>query len=88
VTAQGEGYGTFIHVDKERRSKPPKRWTGLRDVKARRRHLPHSDFDQDLFDIKCSHRAGSRALDDSPPPKPLAPVVARSAAGCLIGAPT
>ncbi len=75
----GEGARTFIHVDAEAAIEAAEAMDRLREVKAapsRFAGIPVSI--KDLFDIKGQvTRAGSRALDDSPPADADAPVVAR-----------
>jgi aspartyl-tRNA(Asn)/glutamyl-tRNA(Gln) amidotransferase subunit A len=77
--ASGEGSRTFIHVDKEAAIEAAEAMDRLRKVKAAPSAyagIPVSI--KDLFDIKGQvTRAGSRALDDSPPAEADAPVVAR-----------
>src|ERR1700687_5654398 len=77
--ASGEGQRTFIHVDAEAAIEAAEAMDRLRKIKA-----APSPFDgipasiKDLFDIKGQvTRAGSRALDDSPPAEADAPAVAR-----------
>jgi aspartyl-tRNA(Asn)/glutamyl-tRNA(Gln) amidotransferase subunit A len=75
----GEGARAFIHVDAEAAIEAAEAMDRLREVKAapsRYAGIPVSI--KDLFDIKGQvTRAGSRALDDSPPADADAPVVAR-----------
>ena len=75
----GEGARTFIHVDAEAAIEAAEAMDRLREVKAAPSAyagIPVSI--KDLFDIKGQvTRAGSRALDDSPPAEVDAPVVAR-----------
>jgi aspartyl-tRNA(Asn)/glutamyl-tRNA(Gln) amidotransferase subunit A len=75
----GEGARTFIHVDAEAAIEAAEAMDRLREVKAAPSAyagIPVSI--KDLFDIKGQvTRAGSRALDDSPPAETDAPVVAR-----------
>jgi aspartyl-tRNA(Asn)/glutamyl-tRNA(Gln) amidotransferase subunit A len=77
--ASGEGARAFIHVDAEAAIEAAEAMDRLREVKAapsRFAGIPVSI--KDLFDIKGQvTRAGSRALDDSPPAEADAPVVAR-----------
>jgi aspartyl-tRNA(Asn)/glutamyl-tRNA(Gln) amidotransferase subunit A len=77
--ASGEGARTFIHVDAEAAIEAAEAMDRLREVKAAPSAyagIPVSI--KDLFDIKGQvTRAGSRALDDSPPAETDAPVVAR-----------
>jgi aspartyl-tRNA(Asn)/glutamyl-tRNA(Gln) amidotransferase subunit A len=75
----GEGARTFIHVDAEAAIEAAEAMDRLREVRAapsRCAGIPVSI--KDLFDIRGQvTRAGSRALDDSPPAETDAPVVAR-----------
>ena len=75
----GEGQRTFIHVDKDAAIATADAMDQLRKAKAapsRFAGIPVSI--KDLFDIKGQvTRAGSRALDDSPPAETDATVVAR-----------
>lgn len=75
----GEGQRTFIHVDKDAALAAADAMDGLRKAKAapsRYAGIPISI--KDLFDIKGQvTRAGSRALDDSPPAEQDAATVAR-----------
>jgi aspartyl-tRNA(Asn)/glutamyl-tRNA(Gln) amidotransferase subunit A len=75
----GEGQRVFIHVDKEAAIEAAEAMDRLRKAKAaptRFAGIPVSI--KDLFDIKGQvTRAGSRALDDSPPAQVDATVVAR-----------
>ena len=75
----GEGQRTFLHVDKDAALAAADAMDGLRKVKAapsRYAGIPVSI--KDLFDIKGQvTRAGSRALDDSPPAEQDAATVAR-----------
>ena len=77
--ASGEGARTFIHVDAEAAIEAAEAMDRLREVKAAPSAyagIPVSI--KDLFDIKGQvTRAGSRALDDSPPAESDAPVVSR-----------
>ena len=77
--ASGEGARTFIHVDAEAAIEAAEAMDRLREVKAAPSAyagIPVSI--KDLFDIRGQvTRAGSRALDDSPPAEADAPVVAR-----------
>jgi aspartyl-tRNA(Asn)/glutamyl-tRNA(Gln) amidotransferase subunit A len=77
--ASGEGARAFIHVDAEAAIEAAEAMDRLREVKAAPSAyagIPVSI--KDLFDIKGQvTRAGSRALDDSPPAEVDAPVVAR-----------
>ena len=77
--ASGEGARTFIHVDAEAAIEAAEAMDRLRAVKAAPSAyagIPVSI--KDLFDIRGQvTRAGSRALDDSPPAEADAPVVAR-----------
>jgi aspartyl-tRNA(Asn)/glutamyl-tRNA(Gln) amidotransferase subunit A len=83
----GEGQRTFIHVDKDAALEAADAMDHLRKANAapsRFAGIPVSI--KDLFDIKGQvTRAGSRALDDSPPAAADAPVVARlRAAGFIV----
>ncbi|PPQ19361.1 amidase [Bradyrhizobium sp. AC87j1] len=75
----GEGQRTFLHVDKDAALAAADAMDGLREAKAapsRYAGIPISI--KDLFDIKGQvTRAGSRALDDSPPAEQDAATVAR-----------
>jgi aspartyl-tRNA(Asn)/glutamyl-tRNA(Gln) amidotransferase subunit A len=75
----GEGARAFVHVDAEAAIEAAEAMDRLREVKAapsRFAGIPVSI--KDLFDIKGQvTRAGSRALDDSPPAEADASVVAR-----------
>jgi aspartyl-tRNA(Asn)/glutamyl-tRNA(Gln) amidotransferase subunit A len=75
----GEGARAFLHVDAEAAIEAAEAMDRLREVKAapsRYTGIPVSI--KDLFDIKGQvTRAGSRALDDSPPADADAPAVAR-----------
>ncbi len=75
----GEGARTFIHVDAKAAIEAAEAMDRLRVVKAAPSAyagIPVSI--KDLFDIRGQvTRAGSRALDDSPPAEVDAPVVAR-----------
>jgi aspartyl-tRNA(Asn)/glutamyl-tRNA(Gln) amidotransferase subunit A len=75
----GEGARAFIHVDAEAAIEAAEAMDRLRKVKAapsRFAGIPVSI--KDLYDIKGQiTRAGSRALDDSPPAEADAPAVAR-----------
>jgi aspartyl-tRNA(Asn)/glutamyl-tRNA(Gln) amidotransferase subunit A len=75
----GEGQRVFIHVDREAAIEAAEAMDRLRKAKAapsRFAGIPVSI--KDLFDIKGQvTRAGSRALDDSPPAQTDATVVAR-----------
>jgi aspartyl-tRNA(Asn)/glutamyl-tRNA(Gln) amidotransferase subunit A len=75
----GEGARAFVHVDAEAAIEAAEAMDRLREVKAapsRYAGIPVSI--KDLFDIKGQvTRAGSRALDDSPPAEADAPAVAR-----------
>jgi aspartyl-tRNA(Asn)/glutamyl-tRNA(Gln) amidotransferase subunit A len=77
--ASGEGARAFIHVDAEPAIEAAEAMDRLREVKAapsRYAGIPISI--KDLFDIKGQvSRAGSRALEDSPPAEADAPAVAR-----------
>jgi aspartyl-tRNA(Asn)/glutamyl-tRNA(Gln) amidotransferase subunit A len=75
----GEGARVFLHVDAEAAIEAAEAMDRLRKVKAapsRYAGIPISI--KDLFDIKGQvTRAGSRALEDSPPASADAPAVAR-----------
>src|SRR5689334_24055677 len=75
----GEGARAFIHVDRDAALSAAEAMDGLRKAKAapsRYAGIPVSI--KDLFDIKGQvTRAGSRALDDSPPAEQDAATVAR-----------
>jgi len=75
----GEGQRTFLHVDKDAALAAADAMDSLRKAKAapsRYAGIPISI--KDLFDIKGQvTRAGSRALDDSPPAEQDAATVAR-----------
>jgi aspartyl-tRNA(Asn)/glutamyl-tRNA(Gln) amidotransferase subunit A len=75
----GEGARAFIHVDAEAAIEAAEAMDRLREIKAapsRYAGIPVSI--KDLFDIRGQvTRAGSRALDDSPPAEADASVVAR-----------
>jgi aspartyl-tRNA(Asn)/glutamyl-tRNA(Gln) amidotransferase subunit A len=77
--ASGEGARAFIHVDAEAAIEAAEAMDRLREVRAA--PSPYAGIPisiKDLFDIKGQvTRAGSRALDDSPPAEVDAPVVAR-----------
>ena len=77
--ASGEGARAFIHVDAEPAIEAAEAMDRLREVKAapsRYAGIPISI--KDLFDIQGQvSRAGSRALEDSPPAEADAPAVAR-----------
>ena len=77
--ASGEGARAFIHVDTKAAIEAAEAMDRLREVKAAPSTyagIPVSI--KDLFDIRGQvTRAGSRALDDSPPALSDAPVVAR-----------
>src|SRR6202790_4366004 len=75
----GEGARTFIHVDAEAAIEAAEAMDRLREVKAAPSPFAGIPISiKDLFDIKGQvTRAGSRALDDSPPVETDAPVVAR-----------
>src|SRR6202158_2543397 len=83
----GEGAQAFIHVDAEAAIEAAEAMDRLREGKAAPSAyagIPVSI--KDLFDIKGQvPRAGSRALDDSPPAEADAPVVARLRRARLIG---
>jgi aspartyl-tRNA(Asn)/glutamyl-tRNA(Gln) amidotransferase subunit A len=75
----GEGARAFIHVDAEAAIEAAEAMDRLREIKAAPSlyaGIPISI--KDLFDIRGQvTRAGSRALDDSPPAEADAPAVAR-----------
>jgi aspartyl-tRNA(Asn)/glutamyl-tRNA(Gln) amidotransferase subunit A len=75
----GEGARAFIHVDAEAAIEAAEAMDRLREVRAA--PSPYAGIPisiKDLFDIKGQvTRAGSRALDDSPPAVADAPAVAR-----------
>src|SRR4030081_2920529 len=75
----GRGARVFIHVDAEAAIEAAEAMDRLREVKAA--PSPYAGIPisiKDLFDIKGQvTRAGSRALDDSPPAVADAPAVAR-----------
>ena len=75
----GEGAQAFIHVDAEAAIEAAEAMDRLREVKAAPSPFAGIPISiKDLFDIKGQvTRAGSRALDDSPPAEADAPVVAR-----------
>src|SRR6202049_3586650 len=75
----GEGTRVFIHVDAEAAIEAAEAMDRLREVKAAPSPFAGIPISiKDLFDIKGQvTRAGSRALDDSPPAEADAPVVAR-----------
>jgi aspartyl-tRNA(Asn)/glutamyl-tRNA(Gln) amidotransferase subunit A len=75
----GEGARAFIHVDAEAAIEAAEAMDRLREVKAAPSPFAGIPISiKDLFDIKGQvTRAGSRALDDSPPADADAPVVAR-----------
>jgi aspartyl-tRNA(Asn)/glutamyl-tRNA(Gln) amidotransferase subunit A len=75
----GEGARAFVHVDVEAAIEAAKAMDRLREVKAAPSVFAGIPISiKDLFDIKGQvTRAGSRALDDSPPAEVDAPVVSR-----------
>jgi len=75
----GEGARAFVHVDVEAAIEAAKAMDRLREVKAAPSPFAGIPISiKDLFDIKDQvTRAGSRALDDSPPAEVDAPVVSR-----------
>jgi aspartyl-tRNA(Asn)/glutamyl-tRNA(Gln) amidotransferase subunit A len=75
----GEGARVFIHVDAEAAIEAAEAMDRLREVKAAPSPFAGIPVSiKDLFDIKGQvTRAGSRALEDSPPAEADAPVVAR-----------
>jgi len=76
---QGEGARAFLHVDAEAAIEAAEAMDRLREVKAAPSPFAGIPVSiKDLFDIKGQvTRAGSRALEDSPPAAADAPVVAR-----------
>src|SRR5436190_8206153 len=85
--SSGEGARAFLHVDAEAAIEAAEAMDHLR--KAGAAASPYAGIPvsiKDLFDIKGQvTRAGSRALDDSPPAEADAPVVARlRAAGFVV----
>src|ERR1700682_1806619 len=77
--ASGEGARAFIHVDAEAAIEAAEAMHRLGEGKAAPSPCAGIPISiKDLFDIKGQvPRAGSRALDDSPPAEADAPVVAR-----------
>jgi aspartyl-tRNA(Asn)/glutamyl-tRNA(Gln) amidotransferase subunit A len=77
--ASGEGARAFIHVDAEAAIEAAEAMDRLREVKAAPSAFAGIPVSiKDLFDIKGQvTRAGSRALDDSPPAEADASAVAR-----------
>src|SRR5437899_12817822 len=75
----GEGARAFIHVDAEAAIEAAEAMDRLREVKAAPSPFAGIPVSiKDLFDIRGQvTRAGSRALEDSPPAEADAPVVAR-----------
>jgi len=75
----GEGARVFLHVDAEAAIEAAEAMDRLREVKAAPSPFAGIPISiKDLFDIKGQvTRAGSRALDDSPPAEADAPAVAR-----------
>src|ERR1700724_1781681 len=75
----GEGVRAFIRVDAEAAIEAAEAMDRLREVKAAPSPFAGIPISiKDLFDIKGQvTRAGSRALDDSPPAEADAPAVAR-----------
>jgi aspartyl-tRNA(Asn)/glutamyl-tRNA(Gln) amidotransferase subunit A len=75
----GEGGRAFVHVDVEAAIEAAKAMDRLREVRAAPSPFAGIPISiKDLFDIKGQiTRAGSRALDDSPPAEADAPVVSR-----------
>src|SRR5947207_677029 len=75
----GEGQRAFIHVDAEAAIEAAEAMDRLREVKAAPSPFAGIPVSiKDLFDIRGQvTRAGSRALEDSPPAEADAPVVAR-----------
>jgi aspartyl-tRNA(Asn)/glutamyl-tRNA(Gln) amidotransferase subunit A len=77
--SSGEGARAFLHVDAEAAIEAAEAMDRLREVKAAPSPFAGIPVSiKDLFDIKGQvTRAGSRALDDSPPAEADAPAVAR-----------
>jgi aspartyl-tRNA(Asn)/glutamyl-tRNA(Gln) amidotransferase subunit A len=77
--ADGEGARAFLHVDAEAAIEAAEAMDRLREVRAAPSPFAGIPISiKDLFDIKGQvTRAGSRALEDSPPAAADAPVVAR-----------
>src|ERR1700751_2841001 len=77
--ASGEGARAFIHVGAEAAIEAAEAMDRLREVKAAPSPFAGIPISiKDLFDIEGQvTRAGSRALDDSPPAEADAPVVSR-----------
>src|SRR5258707_529834 len=75
----GEGARAFVHVDAEAAIEAAEAMDRLREVRAAPSPFAGIPISiKDLFDIKGQvTRAGSRALEDSPPATADAPVVAR-----------
>jgi aspartyl-tRNA(Asn)/glutamyl-tRNA(Gln) amidotransferase subunit A len=75
----GEGARAFVHVEVEAAIEAAKAMDRLREVRAAPSPFAGIPISiKDLYDIKGQvTRAGSRALDDSPPAEADAPVVAR-----------
>ena len=75
----GEGARAFVHVDVEAAIEAAKAMDRLREVRAAPSPFAGIPISiKDLFDIRGQvTRAGSRALDDSPPAEADAPVVSR-----------
>jgi aspartyl-tRNA(Asn)/glutamyl-tRNA(Gln) amidotransferase subunit A len=75
----GEGARVFLHVDAKAAIEAAEAMDRLREVKAAPSPFAGIPISiKDLFDIKGQvTRAGSRALDDSPPAEADAPAVAR-----------
>jgi aspartyl-tRNA(Asn)/glutamyl-tRNA(Gln) amidotransferase subunit A len=76
---QGEGARAFLHVDAEAAIEAAEAMDRLREVRAAPSPFAGIPISiKDLFDIKGQvTRAGSRALEDSPPAAADAPAVAR-----------
>ena len=76
---EGEGARAFLHVDAEAAIEAAEAMDRLREVKAAPSPFAGIPISiKDLFDIKGQvTRAGSRALEDSPPAAADAPAVAR-----------
>src|ERR1700693_1639670 len=81
----GEGIRAFIHVDAEAAIEAAEAMDRLREVKAAPSPFAGIPISiKDRFDIKGQvPRAGSRALDDSPPAETDAPAVARLRLACF-----
>src|ERR1700712_651623 len=77
--SSGEGARTFIHVDAEAAIEAAEAMDRLREVRVAPSPFAGIPVSiKDLFDVRGQvTRAGSRALEDSPPAVADAPVVAR-----------